>query len=356
MTLSRVGAWRLTYRVTPRLQDAYGLVAGAGPWQDQRRATGDVDIRVSPCRRPRRRAATVEASVDLRLDRLRLTDQLLAERRLAVVPPDGDDLVPRPQDGVRAERHLGALADHRVERAAVRDRQVAGRPVHRRRVLAQVRLDDLELAPAEPGQVKQVVDGDVLLDRAKDHAGRADDLVDAEVAEQLLVLRVVHPRDRARHVEVVFRHLADDEIVLVVAGDGRDDVRPVRPRLAEVLALAAVVRDHDGPDLVRDLRRARGILLEEDDLVARLDELFGEVEADLSSADDEHEHGQSSRESDCRPSPAPLGAAAVVEGVAGSAVAGATSSGSRSFAGRIVMVGRGRSTVEIVSATDSPAP
>ena len=61
--------------------------------------------------------------------------------------------------------------------------------------------------------------------------------------------------------------------------------------LAEVLALAAVMGDDDRADLVGDLVRPRPVLLHEDDLVAALDELLGQVVADLAAADDEHEHG-----------------------------------------------------------------
>ena len=106
----------------------------------------------------------------------------------------------------------------------------------------EVRLDELELVLAERRQVEQLVDRDVLLDRAQDHPGRADQLVHAEVPEERLVLGVVDAGDRPRDIEVVLGHLADDEVVLVVAGHGRDDIGPVRPGLAEVLALAAVVR------------------------------------------------------------------------------------------------------------------
>ena len=123
----------------------------------------------------------------------------------------------------------------------------------------EVRLDELELALAEGGQVEQLVDRDVLLDRAEDHPGRADQLVDAEVPEERLVLGVVDAGDRARHVEVVLGHLADDEVVLVVTGHRGHDVRPVAAGLAEVLALAAVVGDDDRADLVGDLpARAAG--------------------------------------------------------------------------------------------------
>ena len=110
--------------------------------------------------------------------------------------------------------------------------EVLRRPADRRRAGLQVRLDELELALAEGRQVEQLVDRDVLLDRAQDHPGRADELVDAEVAEERLVLGVVDPGDGPRHVEVVLGHLADDEVVLVVAGHRGHDVGPVAAGLA----------------------------------------------------------------------------------------------------------------------------
>src|SRR5206468_11501206 len=112
----------------------------------------------------------------------------------------------------------------------------------------------------------------------------------AEVREERLVLGVVDPGDRPRHVEVMLGHLADHEVVLVVAGDRRDDVGTVATGLGEVLALAAVMGDDDRSDLVGDLPGATGILLHQGHLVARFDELLGEVVANLAATNDEHEH------------------------------------------------------------------
>jgi hypothetical protein len=183
------------------------------------------------------------------------SDELFVEEGLAFGPADRDDLVALAQDRLGPERDRLALADDREEGAALGDGQILGRASHRRRPLLEVGLDEFQLAFAERGQVEQLGDRDVLLDRAEDHPGGADDLVDAQVPEQLLVLGVVHPRDRPADREVVLGHLADDEVVLVVAGDCGDDVGPVAARLTEVLALAAVVSDDDRADLIGDLVR-----------------------------------------------------------------------------------------------------
>ena len=127
------------------------------------------------------------------------------------------------------------------------------------------------------------MDRDVLLDGRQHHARRADDLVHAEVPEEVLVARVVDARDGARHVEVVLGHLADDEVVLVVAGDRGHDGGPVGAGLGEVRALAAVAVDDDGAQLVADALGGPGVLLHEHELVALGQELLGEVEADVAA-------------------------------------------------------------------------
>ena len=54
---------------------------------------------------------------------------------------------------------------------------------------------------------------------------RRDGDVDApQLVEHPLVLRVVHPGDDARHAELLLGEQRHDEVVLVVAGDGGDDV------------------------------------------------------------------------------------------------------------------------------------
>ena len=60
--------------------------------------------------------------------------------------------------------------------------------------------------------------------------------------------------------------------------------------LRQVLALAAVAREHDGADLVRDLARPRAVLLEEHQLVTSGEQLLGQVVADLAAADDDDVH------------------------------------------------------------------
>src|SRR5262249_15332518 len=86
-------------------------------------------------------------------------------------------------------------------------------------------------------------------------------------------------------------HLAHHEVVLVVPGDGRHDGCPVGARLREVLALAAIPREDDGANLVRDLARPRTVLLQQHQLMTGGEQFLGEVVADLAAAhhDDVHQ-------------------------------------------------------------------
>ena len=159
-----------------------------------------------------------------------------------------------------------------------------------RRVLGDLRFDELQLAALELRQVEQLVDRDVLLDGASDHARRADDLVHAEVPEELLVLRVVDARDGARHVEMVLRHLADDEVVLVVAGHRGDDGRAVGAGLGEVLALAAVALQRRSAELVGDLARpALSFSMSTTSWPARAAPWSGSSRPAAADDDDEHQ-------------------------------------------------------------------
>src|SRR5665811_269055 len=105
---------------------------------------------------------------------------------------------------------------------------------------------------------------------------------------------------------MVFGHLADHEVVLVVAGDRRHDIRPVRARVREGASFAAVLRDDDRADLIGDLLGAAAILLHEHDFVARFGEFAGQVVANFPAAHHQDKHPQSSP---CPAvAPAPMGA------------------------------------------------
>ena len=138
--------------------------------------------------------------------------------------------------------------------------------------------------------MQQLVDRDVLLDRGECHARGADDLVHAQVAEQLLVLGVVDARDGARHVEVMLGHLAHDEVVLVVTGHRGHDAGTVCPASARCLPSQPSLLSTMLPSSSAICRARPAILLEDHQLVTGLQQLLGEEVADLPASDDDDVH------------------------------------------------------------------
>ena len=88
------------------------------------------------------------------------------------------------------------------------------------RALRDLDLDDLELLVAEVEQVDRPVGRDLVLDQPQDQVGRAHRRLDAQQLEVLAVARVVDPGDDPLAEVLLLRELADEEVVLVVAGDG----------------------------------------------------------------------------------------------------------------------------------------
>ena len=178
------------------------------------------------------------------------------------------------------------------------------------------------------------MDRDLVLDDAQDAAGGAHRLVDRQAPEERLVLRVVDARDGARHVEAHLGHLARDQVVLVVAGDRRHDVGARHAGLRLVAPFAAVVGDHDAAQLVGDRPGAARVLLDHDDLVARGEQLLGQVVADVSAADDDHVH-QPASPSGRASMMAAAAAAAAREPAGGTPWRGSAVGGSHCPAGRL---------------------
>src|SRR5205823_3101124 len=84
--------------------------------------------------------------------------------------------------------------------------------------------------------------------------------------------------------------LADDEVVLVVAGDREHRVRALAPCLDLVLALVSRRVDHDRPELLLDPERPPAIALDDHDLVPGLEQGLRQVVADLATARDDEVH------------------------------------------------------------------
>ncbi len=108
-----------------------------------------------------------------------------------------------------------------------------------------------------------------------------------------LVPGVVHARDDLGDAVVLARELADDQVVLVVPGDGDDDVgRALDARVLEHRELGAVAGLGAMAELLVEGEIAVAALLHDHDLVPELEQLPRHARAHLAPADDDDEaHG-----------------------------------------------------------------
>ena len=121
----------------------------------------------------------------------------------------------------------------------------------RRRVLADLELDDLQALLFEREQVHEAVARHLVLDQAQDQVGRRDRRLDAQQPEVVVVAGVVDARDDPVAQVLLLGDLADEDVVLVVAGD-RDH---------EVGALDAGALEHPQLGRVAVLHRVLELLL-----------------------------------------------------------------------------------------------
>src|SRR5690606_13579779 len=132
------------------------------------------------------------------------------------------------------------------------------------------------------------------LDHRRHDARRRDGDVHApRLVEHPLVLRVVDARDRARHAELRLREQGHDEVDLVVARRGHDDVALVDLRVRERRQLARV---REQPVRLGDLGDAhrRRLLVDQHDLVVVAEELPGDRAADRARSRDDDAHHSAS--------------------------------------------------------------
>ena len=126
-----------------------------------------------------------------------------------------------------------------------------------------------------------------MIDAVADTVGR-----DPEQVEVRLVARVVDARDRRLDAVAVARELADDDVVLVVAGHRDDDVgRALDPGALEHEELGRVAAVHLVLELGLELVEACRALLDQRHLVAVADQRPRQVRADLAAACDQEVHG-----------------------------------------------------------------
>ena len=163
----------------------------------------------------------------------------------------------------RADRDLRLAVTHdRDQPRAFRQPQLLDRLSGGGRALVDLHLDDLQVLLAQLEQVDEIVLRDLVLDEAEDARRRADRRRDAEQVEVRLVARVVDARDHLRDAVLLLRDLADDDVVLVVAGDRHHQVGPLHPGPLQHEQLGRIARTHDVLELLLEQPVAVAIALD----------------------------------------------------------------------------------------------
>ena len=112
-----------------------------------------------------------------------------------------------------------------------------------------------------------------------------------EQVEVLHVADVVAARDDLVAAVLLARDLGDDDVVLVVSGDGDDHVGALDTCALEHPEFGAVAEVHDVFELRLKDRVATSVVLDQRDLVALGHQLTREVQSDFSATGDDHVHG-----------------------------------------------------------------
>ena len=152
----------------------------------------------------------------------------------------------------------------------------------RGRALPDLELDDLEVLLLEREQLDEPVLGDLVLDQAQDQVGRGHRRLDPEQLEVLEIARVVDAGDDPLDAVLLLGDLADQDVVLVVAGHGDHQVGSLDPGSLEHPQLGRVAVLDGVLELLLDDPVAAVVGLDQRHLAVLGDQLSGEVPSDLS--------------------------------------------------------------------------
>src|SRR3954454_8086902 len=217
--------------------------------------------------------------------------ELRGDGRLEARVEDDHDLVAGFHHGVRRRHPARAvLGEDGDDERALGQADVHDGLARRRRALAHLDLDDLELLALQVEEMDEAVLRHLVLDQPQDQVGRGDRGLDPQQLEVLEVPWVVDARDDPSDEVLLLRHLADEDVVLVVARDGDDEVGALDARALEDPQLGGVAVLDRVLELFLDRQVAAAVVLDQRDLVPLADQLAGEVPADLAASGDDDVH------------------------------------------------------------------
>ena len=139
----------------------------------------------------------------------------------------------------------------------------------------------------------EAVLGHLVLEQPQDQVGGRDRRLHSEEIEVLAVARVVDAGDDPVDRVLLARHLADQHVVLVVAGDRDHHVGTLDSGSLEHPQLGGVAVDDVVLELLLDRQVAASVRLDHRHLMVLFEKLAGQVPTDLPRSDDDDVHALS---------------------------------------------------------------
>ena len=153
-----------------------------------------------------------------------------------------------------------------------------------------LRQSQLKQRIGAPVQMHELPDGGGVhlpLDDPRERIGARNSDIHSQAFHHVGIFRVVHPSDRARHLEMPFGQLADDEVVLVGSGHAGQCVGMGEIGRLQRIERRAVPADHLQVEKVCNALAFLVIPFNQHRFMPMLQQGGGKIEAHLSAA---HHH------------------------------------------------------------------
>src|SRR5205085_1109281 len=183
-----------------------------------------------------------------------------------------------------------AVADNHSDRAFWRQIQATERLAQCATARIDDGLDHLDIRVAQAQQRDEIRLWNLLFEHGQHDLRRVDRRVDAEHAKQVLVARIIDPRNRAARAEATFGYLQQNQVAWVVAGDGNDHVRAFGASFGEGTGFVGVAAQHYVAEFVGNELGPIGVVFDDQDFMAVLDQFARQEEAYFATARDNRVH------------------------------------------------------------------